>query len=84
MSSGITACPDGPWTTQQIRNLLMDVDRAADFSFLIRDRAGQLTSSFDAALGSTGIMKIPPRSPRANAASSWRTGLGQQRPSALS
>ena len=29
---GITATPDGPWTAQQIRNLLMDPgDRAADF-----------------------------------------------------
>ena len=34
-----------------------------------RDRAGQFTESFDAALASTGIqaLKIPPRSPRANA-----------------
>src|SRR6266542_2907198 len=67
---GVTAHPDGPWTTQQIRNLLMDLgDLAEDFRFLVRDRAGQFTDSFDAALASTGITaaKIPPRSPRANA-----------------
>jgi len=61
---------DGPWTTQQIRNLLMDLgDRATEFRFLVRDRAGQFTDSFDAALASAGIqtVKIPPRSPRANA-----------------
>jgi putative transposase len=42
--------------------------RAADFRFLIRDRAGQFTTSFDAVFVSTGIevVKIPPGCPRAN------------------
>jgi putative transposase len=59
-----------PWTTQQIRNLLMDLgDHATDFRFLVRDRAGQFTACFDAALAGAGIeaVKIPPRSPTANA-----------------
>ena len=44
-------------------------DRAADFRFLVRDRAGQFTGSFDALLAGAGIeaVTIQPRSPRANA-----------------
>jgi hypothetical protein len=67
---GVTAHPDGPRATQQIRNLLMDLgDHAADFRFPVRDRAGQFTGSFDAALAGAGIeaVQIPPRSPGANA-----------------
>jgi putative transposase len=66
---GLTTNPSGPWTTQQARNLLMDLgDWAAEFRFLIRDRAGQFTASFDAVLADVGIhiVKIPARCPRAN------------------
>jgi transposase InsO family protein len=67
---GVTANPDGPWTTQQARNLLMDLGEHADqFKVLIRDRAGQFTATFDAVQADTGVTvcNIPPRNPRANA-----------------
>ena len=67
---GVTANPDGPWTAQQARNLLMEFgERASEFKVLIRDRAGQFTAAFDAVLADAGITacKIPPQSPRANA-----------------
>ena len=43
-------------------------ERVARFRFLVRDRAGQFTASFDAVLADAGIevVKIPPRCPRAN------------------
>jgi transposase InsO family protein len=67
---GVTANPDGVWTTQQARNLLHNLaERAATFRYLVRDRAGQFTAAFDAVLVDAAItvLKIPPRSPRANA-----------------
>jgi putative transposase len=68
--AGITANPDGAWTTQAARNLMMDLgQRAATVKFLIRDRAGQFTSSFDAVFTAAGvrILASPPQAPRANA-----------------
>ena len=59
-----------PWTGPQIRTLLMDLgERAADFRFLVWDRAGQFRALSGAVLAGAGIevIKIPPRSPRANA-----------------
>src|SRR5204862_8040798 len=43
--------------------------RATTVKFLIRDRAGQFTSSFDAVFTAAGmrILASPPQAPRANA-----------------
>jgi hypothetical protein len=68
--AGITANPDGAWTTQPARTFLMGPDqRTTSVTFLIRDRAGQFTDCCDAVVQADAIriLTSPPQAPRANA-----------------
>jgi putative transposase len=57
--AGITAHPNGVWTTQQARNLLTTLNAEGKHPrILIRDRDVKLTKAFDALLRSEGVSVI--------------------------
>jgi len=67
---GVTLHPTGEWTTQQARNLLMDLGGQADrVKFMIRDRGSNFAAAFDAVLADAGIRIVlcNVRTPRMNA-----------------
>ncbi len=66
--AGITANPDGPWVTQQGRNLSL-AGAFGDVRFMIRDRDAKFVAGFDEVFRTDAIEVIltPFRSPQANA-----------------
>jgi putative transposase len=64
-----TANPDGSWTGQQARNLMMQLGDAQPFRLLIHDRDTKFAGGFDEVFRSEGIKMIrtPVRAPNANA-----------------
>ena len=81
---GVTLRPTGEWTTQQARNLIMDIgDQAGRVKFMIRDRGSNFTTAFDAVLAAAGIRTVlcNIQTPRMNAiAERWIGGLPPRTP----
>jgi hypothetical protein len=79
---GITLHPTGEWTSQQARNLIMDLGGQADrMKFMIRDRGPNFTAAFDTVLADAGIRTIlcNVRTPRMNAiAERWIGGCRRE------
>ena len=79
---GVTLHPTGEWTTQQARNLLMDLGGQADrVKFMIRDRGSNFAAAFNAVLADAGIRIVlcNVRTPRMNAiAERWIGGCRRE------
>jgi putative transposase len=79
---GVTLHPTGDWTTQQARNLIMDLgDQAERMKFMIRDRGSNFTASFHAVLADAGIRTVlcNVQAPRMNAiAERWIGGCRRE------
>jgi len=79
---GVTLHPTSAWTTQQARNLIMDLgDQTDRLRFMIRDRGSNFTAAFDAVLAGAGIRTVlcNVRTPRMNAiAERWIGGCRRE------
>ena len=79
---GVAQHPTGEWTTQQARNLIMDLgDQADRVRFMIRDRGPDFTTAFDAVLADAGIRTVlcNVATPRMNAiAERWIGGCRRE------
>ncbi len=79
---GVTLHPTGEWTTQQVRNLMMDLgEQAHRVKFMIHDRGSNFTAAFDTVLADAGIRTVlcNIRTPRMNAiAERWIGGCRRE------
>jgi putative transposase len=69
--AGVTAHPDGPWVTQQARNLRLMLGNQGSrrLRVVLRDRDAKFTRAFDDVFGAEGaqVLITPVQAPNANA-----------------